>query len=120
MMPIKQTLYLPVKVEDEFPKGECVMISQTDDMLVGYPVDVNGEIKADDSYQILGNITHWLKQQEAFVLTPEQLNEFVANVIKQTLENAAKAAEKSYKEDGVLLLTPIIGTFEETFKKFKV
>lgn len=47
---IKQTVYLPVKVEDEFPNGECVMISKTHDMLVGYPADIDGEIQADDEH----------------------------------------------------------------------
>lgn len=127
--PNKQTVYLPVKVEDEFPNGECVMISQTHDMLVGYPADVDGEIQADDEHQILSHITHWLKPKEIFVFTPEQLNEYTANVIRQALETAAQKAElydescESFGENQVSYYVDeesITNTFEETYKKFEV
>lgn len=72
---LKQIVYLPVKVEDEFPDGECVMISKTHDMLVGYPADVNGEIQADDAHQILRYITHWLKEQEGYFFTSLEIQD---------------------------------------------
>lgn len=37
-----------------------------------------------------------LEQNEGYFLTPEQLNEYTANVIKQALETAAKKAQLSF------------------------
>lgn len=78
-------------------------------------------------------ITHWSKPQEAFVFTPEQLNKYTANVIKQALETAAEKAEtvdtyktrwsglnkENYVEKDVYKQS-ITNTFEQTYKKFKI
>ena len=82
--------------------------------------------------------THAL-QQEGYFFTPEQLNEYTANVIKQALKTAAENAEgttkikiectteeleKGYSTTGELAVVvskqSITNTFEETFKKFEV
>lgn len=71
-------------------------------------------------------ITHWLKPRESFVFTPEQLNEYTANVIKKALETAAENAEITNKAKFSGDYNPVVDeesitdTFEETFKKFEV
>ena len=70
MKPTKQAVYLPVKVGDnkeDFASATFYITKPSD----------NGE-----------KITHFLKPQVAFVFTPEQLNEYTANVIKKALETA--------------------------------
>lgn len=112
MTPVKQTVYLPVKVEEGLDthsstngKGEKLTY-------------VNEDIKAQNAY------SHWLKRGEAFVFTPEQLNEYTANVIKQALETAAEKAKIPQFKSRFLTIQEnkqsITNTFEETFKKFEV
>lgn len=128
----KQTVYLPVKVEDELP-------SETENSKVAILHKERGfdfayymhkwksfdHFKQGLSYK-QSDITHWLKPQEAFVLTPEQLNEYTANVIKQALETAAEKAEVTNKPKFSGDYNPVVdeesitNTFEETFKKFEV
>lgn len=57
--------------------------------------------------------------------TPEQLNEYTQNVIKQALETAAEKAESYvFEEDGETCCEvrkqSITNTFEETYKQFFV
>lgn len=120
MKPTKQTVYLPVKVEnnkEDFTSATFYITEPSDD----------GE-----------KITHFLKEKEGYFFTPEQLNEYTTNIIKQALETAAENAEVKVTEnaliedgscyttydDGVISVTSdkqsIINTFEETFKKFSV
>ena len=93
MTPTKQTVYLPVKVEDELPEKEVICINISNDLLVGhvYKID-DDEFQCEDNHQILAQVTYWLKPQKAFVFTPEQLNEYTQGVIKQALETAALEA----------------------------
>ena len=109
----KQIVYLPIKVEDELPEmGEEVFTFNTlikrrdhynpyDD---GKNMSVNRRIKelSDrirpwyDEYNFsmfYSKVNTWLKPQEVFVFTPEQLNEYTANVIKQSLEIASEQAK---------------------------
>lgn len=113
-----QTVYLPVKVEDELPKPSKYLVLKE-----------NGD--KDFVYTPFSkNVTHWLKEQEVFVLTPEQLNEYTANVVRQALETAAENAdayidmnEDAYVEGNIwseVDKESITNTFEETFKKFEV
>ena len=112
--PTKQTVYLPVKIDDEFwTKWD------------------NGE-KPDYDLSDVGtgeNIESWVNEKEGYFFTPEQLNEYTANVIKQALETAAQKAElydescESFDENQVSYYVDeesITNTFEETFKKFEV
>lgn len=125
MKPIKQTVYLPVKVKDELPlkDGEYCVFSRCN---TSSPLEDFATLKFQNGkFQEISNWKHiyWLKPQEAFVFTSEQLNEYTANIIKQALETAAEKAkiiksvnfgwEKVDKES-------ITNTFEETFKKFEV
>lgn len=139
MKPTKQTVYLPVKVEDELPKPSKYLV-------------LKGNGDKDFAYTPFSkNVTHWLKQQEGYFFTPEQLNEYTANVIKQALETAAEkakvveeelgsdefreipistfesiefTADKGYEECSYYRYKcskqSIINTFEETFNKLKV
>ena len=144
----KQTVYLPVKVEDEIPELDGYYRTQEEGTSYLHNGNwFNNHLLEKPRYPI-----HWLKEQESFVFTPEQLNEYTANVIKQALNTAAvnaklkedeletesytKADEfaqgKSYSYttdmDGCLIgvdtfeidKKSITNTFEETYKKFEV
>ena len=78
-----------------------------------FPLSMKG--KVDDLFCL----------QQGYFFTPEQLNEYTQNVIKQALETAAETKVKGvysnesfsrndYDKDS------ITNTFEETFKKFEV
>lgn len=117
MKPHKQTVYLPTKAEDA--TGNYI---PDDSVLI---VKEQGEM---DKYWI-----DLVKQQNAFVFTPKQLNEYTQSVIKQALETAAENAQTidTYKtrwsglnKEGFVekdvYRESITNTFEETFNKFKV
>jgi hypothetical protein len=121
-----QTVYLPVKVEDEIPELDGYYRTQEEGTSYLHNGNwFNNHLLEKPRYPI-----HWLKEQESFVFTPEQLNEYTANVIKQTLETAAESAdsyidmnEDAYIEGNVwseVDKESITNTFEETFKKFEV
>ena len=65
-----------------------------------------------------------------FILTPEQLNEYTANVIKQALEVAAEKAdsyidmnEDTYVEGNIwseVDKESILNTFEEVYQRFSI
>lgn len=140
----KQIVYLPIKVEDELPKefdivtlnAKVPVINQFENLTSEQEIDFsfNGWLE-NDKFLIHGigeelsdgKVTHWLKPQEVFVFTPEQLNKYTQTVIKQTLETAAEKAEKKWCSDGystgmwegVIDKQLITNTFEETFKKFE-
>lgn len=62
---------------------------------------------------------------EGYFFTPEQLNEYTANVITTTLKTAAEKADITYTIEKTFDFTEvdkqsITDTFEEAFKKFKV
>ena len=126
--PQKQTVYLPVKVQGadgNYIPDESVLL-----------VKEQGEM--DKYWDAL------VKPQEGYFFTPEQLNEYTANVIKQALETAAEKAKINYKEDGEVTKVKskrldidylsevsskvsfnintesITNTFEETYQKLKV
>lgn len=117
MKPVKRTVYLPTKVEDA--TGNYI---PDDSVLI---VKEQGEM---DKYWI-----DLVKPQDAFVFTPEQLNEYTQNVIKQTLETAAENAKTidTYKtrwsglnREGFVekdvYKESITNTFQKIFKKFEV
>lgn len=131
----KQTVYLPVEITHEF-----------------WEKYDSGEEKPD--YEIVDadngeRIDEWVNKQEGYFFTPEELNEYTANVIKQTLETAAEKADltclkksqyskkarwkkvsKKEAEEGIDLFSyevqykpskkSITNTFEETYNKLKV
>lgn len=62
---------------------------------------------------------------EGYFFTPEQLNEYTANVITTTLKTAAEKVDITYTIEKTFDFTEvdkqsITDTFEETFKKFFV
>lgn len=134
MTPTKQTVYLPVKVEDELPAENVLCIAEEFNGIAAGKLEVNprGIISCDtDTIGCTVNyISHWLKEQQAFVFTPEQLNEYTANVVRQALETAAEKAdsfidmnEDAYIEGNVwseVDKQSITDTFEQTYKKFEV
>ena len=134
MTPIKQTVYLPVKIEDELPTQEVCALNEHN-MLVGHLKHLGkGVIRpivyVEDEHQEMGNITHWLKQQEGYFFTPEQLNQFISNVIKDTLDTAAKEADSFVDVDESTVIEgnawceidkeSITNTFDITYKKHMV
>lgn len=64
----------------------------------------------------------FVKEQEAFLFTSEELNEYTANVIKQALETAAENAYVDFEDydKEFVKKQSITNTFEETYKKFEV
>lgn len=126
MTPTKQAVYLPVKVVDELPKEsgfykteeEGTSFFQRDDQ-TWWDNDVDGTKRFPEN---------WLKKEEGYFFTPEQLNEYTANVVRQALETAAEKAEREWCSDGystgmwkeVVDKQSITNTLEETCKKFEV
>lgn len=99
---------------------------------------VNGEPEINAVVHQTGEYIEGIVQKEGYFFTSEQLNEYTANIIKQTLETASENAEVRVTEnaliedgscyttydDGVISVTSdkqsITNTFEETFKLFKL
>lgn len=92
--PQKQTVYLPVNDFNSSERAICT---------IGIP-DLYGDK---------------VVEQEGYFFTPEQLNEYTANVIRQALETAAEKAEL-IPHDVDIDLKSITNTFEETYQKLKV
>jgi len=125
MKPIKSTVYLPVKVEDELPEIGRATFTFNEEIDTCSFLANDGSFK--EWYQHFEHKpTHWLKSQEAFVFTPEQLNEYTANVIKQALETAAENAEITNKAKFSGDYNPVVdeesitNTFEEIYRLFYV
>jgi hypothetical protein len=87
----KQTVYVPTKVDDDFPRKEVCGISDDDEtMLVGYIRNTEFSqtgYEISDDEQSLTSITHWLKPTEGYFFTPEEL--------KQLLSDTFDAGNKS-------------------------
>ena len=112
----KQTVYLTVNIEgasgNHIPDKSVLVIKEQGEM--------------DKYWDAL------VKPREGYFFTPEQLNEYTANVITTTLETAADKAELlstpysdwctecSRSTDLFVSSDSITDTFEEIFKKFKV
>lgn len=146
MIPTKQTVYLPVKVEDDrtnipssVPKEKwgvhethcckkhgCKYGDEYCPVVLGHIKQVYKCEDGDFDNGCFEPEVHELQKKELFVFTQKQLNEYTANVIKQTLETAAKKAEAINKAkfwgdyNPVIDEESITNTFEETFNKFKV
>lgn len=90
MKPTKQTVYLPVNVNEE-------TFSVLDE----------------------GRLINKVVEVERIVFTPEQLNEYTAKVGKAFLETAAKTRRSGFY-DSTKEEKSITNTFQETFKKFEV
>lgn len=125
MKPIKSAVYLPVKVEDELPEIGRATFTFNEEIDTCSFLANDGSFK--EWYQHFEHKpTHWLKSQEAFVFTPEQLNEYTANVIKQALETAAENAEITNKAKFSGDYNPVVdeesitNTFEEIYRLFYV
>ncbi len=77
-----QTVYIPIKTEDELPKNSCKC-----GIIKKGEFDLSYFIKAP-SYELFDHvrsglshnqseITHWLKPTEAYVFTPEELKQLL-------------------------------------------
>lgn len=138
MTPTKQKVYLPVKVVDELPNSKDeseieVLFQYKGILFLGW---FNPETKffstSNGLAEYYTDVDLWFKLQEAFISTPEQLNEYTANVVRQALETAAEKAEivtedygipawsANYNPEIILNKQSITNTFEETYKKFEV
>lgn len=101
--PTKQTVYLPVKEQYEYS------LAYWD--------------KRDRSYQIEKDKNGkdiFLKEENGYFFTPEQLNQLLSDVIKDTLDTAAEKAEDWDSFHSTVNKESITSTFEETFNKFKL
>lgn len=92
----KQIVYLPVKLENEaIPEYTTAIVSCDGNINFNQVKYYASHFKEDFEM-----VTHWLKPQEAFVFTPEELNEYIQKVIKQALETAAENAKVVEEELG--------------------
>jgi hypothetical protein len=83
------------------------------------PVRINSEtvIYCED----IGNV----EKQEGYFFTSEQLNQFISNIIKDTLDTAAKAVKDEIACDlestvhySLAVKPSITNTFDITYKKY--
>jgi hypothetical protein len=84
----KQEVYLPVLISEELPlqDGDYIVLSKCD---VSYPLESYSTLKFFDvKFQEIPNWINlsWLKKQEAYVLSEEELNEYGEGEIKAFLE----------------------------------
>ena len=148
MTPTKQTVYLPVKLEEDktsilssLPKEEwgvhrthcckkhgCKYSDEDCPVVLGH---VEQDYRCEENnFDDCFEPNFDLDKQEGYFFTPEQLNEYTANVIKQALETAAENAisepffidgEPAYMSDrSPIDKQSITNTFKETFKLFEV
>lgn len=81
--------------------------------------------KAAFPTSVVGIASDLFKVEKGYFFTPEQLNEYTQDVIKQALETAAENAEITNKAKFSGDYNPVVdeesitNTFEETFNKFK-
>ena len=86
--------------------------------------------KATFPLSMKGEVGELFSLQQGYFFTPEQLNEYTANVIKQALETAAEKANSFIDGDESVYIQgnvwsevnkqSITNTFEETYKRFQV
>ena len=129
----KQTVYLPVKVEEMESKLQegCDYIVKDETGNVHLHYWYNGEFYTRKGEKVV-EVIH---PQKGYFFTPEQLNEYTQSVIKQALEAAAENASMKEHEEGdwdvclvsndmgdvyVLDKQSITNTLEQTYKKFEV
>lgn len=126
-----QSVYVPVKVEDErtseFYKDRLFLLKGSVRDVGDYFGD--GIFYSQVETKTTQEVTHWLKEEKGYFFTTEQLNELLSNVIKDTLEAAAKNAKTEFQStwrQEIRGIQPdvdkqsILNTFEETYKKYKV
>jgi hypothetical protein len=134
MKPQKQTVFLPVNVKDELP--EETGFYKTEEEGTSFFQRGDSTWWNNDTHFIKRFPEHWLKPQEGYFFTHEELNEYTQNVIKQALENAAENTETllwqnnedleivsnrvAYIVEDLKIKQAITNTFEETFNKHKV
>lgn len=119
----KQTVYLPTNSKEvkRYSKHvidceECDGLTDDEHYTCTYCWNEggNGKLHFDDLF----------KEKEGHFFTPEQLNEYTANVIKQALKTAAEKAEIKYDHfddmAAYINTASITNTFEETFQQYKV
>ena len=119
-----ETVFRKVKVEDErtpeFYRDRLFILKGEVRDVGDYFGD--GVFYSQVETKTTQEVTHWLKPQEAFVFTSEQLNEYTATVIRQALETAAENAEVDFEgyDKEFVNKQSIIDTFEETFNLLKL
>ena len=87
---IKQTVYIPVKVNDELPKVDSICFRNGKKLLFTWS-------KEKDIQDL--NITHWLKPQEGYFFTPQELNQLLSDVIKDAPNTASEKVTSKLKEN---------------------
>lgn len=121
-----QSVYVPVKVEDErtseFYKDRLFLLKGSVRDVGDYFGD--GIFYSQVETKTTQEVTHWLKEEKGYFFTTEQLNELLSNVIKDTLETAYKMAEINTPtndwQNRWIKKESILNTFEETYLKHKV
>lgn len=120
-------VYVPIKVEeDNLPKQEVCALNDSN-MLVGH-LRYHGKgvirpiVFVEDEHQEMGNITHWLNEQQLITFTPEGYNKHIQEVIDDALNTAAEEAEYECLDYDKYRVNKesIINTSKQTFEKWKI
>ena len=145
MKPTKQTVYLPIKVEDDatflitkeisnYLQGNSSIDFYKDGKCVYTPAFITETTKESEELEHL--ITHRLDKHDGYFFTPEQLNQLLSDVIKDTLYQTTQSVELQYEcgrksKEGCLAVfcnncneqvdnNSIYSAFDKIFEKHKV
>lgn len=139
MKPKQQLIYLPVAIKDDFTfiitediknylNGNCHVEFYKDGKCIYTPAFITETHRENQELEHL--ITHILDKTEAIIFTPEELNEYTQQVIKDALEVASEKAisyaiegEGGYMEgniETVIVKQSITNTFEQIYEKWKI
>jgi hypothetical protein len=105
---MKQTIYIPTKVEDELPEEDTFYLCKIGfnvikqiELFKGIFINEEGNENIDDDTDIKditpykSSITEWFKPTEAYVFTPEELKQLLEEYTNTIVENA----KVEYKKD---------------------
>lgn len=139
MKPKQQLIYLPIKIEDDFTflitediknylNSNCHIEFYKDGKCIYTPAFITETHRENQELEHLN--THRLDKTEAIIFTPEELNEYTQQVIKDALKVASEKAEIKEKWCGSIpgfqyLLQyveeqSITNTFEQIYEKWKI
>ena len=117
----KQIIYVPVKVENEISKVAILHKERGFDFAY-YMHNWKSfdHFKQGLSYK-QNDITHWLKPQEGYFFTSEELNQLISSVVETTLKTASVNAD-TYIKSSTLVVDEesITNQFEEIYQQLKI
>lgn len=135
MKPKQQLIYLPVAIKDDFTfiitediknylNGNCRIEFYKDGKCIYTPAFITETHRENQELEHLN--THRLDKTEAIIFTPEELNKYTQQVIKDALNVASEEAEiinkPKFKGDYNIVVgeESITNTFEQIYEKWKI